>query len=134
LTRYVLCFCFCPLAAQIRIQYVLKFLEKAGKIFGKDRVTSNWVLGQWESDECVLAGETRLSELGMIPILRPISPHPLRKGEVEVERSSAERLLMLARATRKVLEDHGLRTGFGRDHVLTMYRIRYHAPTRYLIC
>jgi biotin synthase-related radical SAM superfamily protein len=45
----------------------------------------------------------------VIPILRPISPHPLRKGDVEVERPSAERLLRLARATKKVLEDHGLR-------------------------
>jgi biotin synthase-related radical SAM superfamily protein len=92
----------------LSLEYVLKSLEKAVKIFGKNRVSSNFILGLGESDECVLAGVTRLAEMGVIPILRPISPHPLRKGEVNVERPSAERLLGLARATRKVLVDHGL--------------------------
>lgn len=48
-------------------------------------------------------------EKAVIPNLRPISPHPLRAGEAKVERPSAERLLKLARATKKVLEDRGLR-------------------------
>jgi biotin synthase-related radical SAM superfamily protein len=92
----------------LSLEYVLKSLEKAVKIFGKNRVSSNFILGLGESDECVLAGVTMLAEMGVIPILRPISPHPLRKGEVKVERPSAERLLRLARATRKVLVDHDL--------------------------
>ncbi len=93
----------------LSLEYVLKSLEKAVKIFGRNRVSSNFILGLGESDECVLTGVARLAEMGVIPILRPISPHPLRKGEVKVERPSAERLLGLARATRKVLEDNGLR-------------------------
>jgi biotin synthase-related radical SAM superfamily protein len=93
----------------LSLEYILKSLEKAVKIFGKNRVTSNFILGMGESDECVLEGVARLAEMGVIPILRPISPHPLRKGDAEVERPSAERLLRLARATKKVLEDHGLR-------------------------
>lgn len=93
----------------LSLEYILKSLEKAVKIFGKNRVTSNFILGLGESDECVLAGVTRLAEMGVIPILRPISTHPLRKGDIEVERPSAERLLRLARATRRVLDDHGLR-------------------------
>jgi len=93
----------------LSLEYVLRSLEKAVKIFGKNRVSSNFILGLGESNECVLAGVNRLAEMGVIPILRPISPHPLRKGEVKVERPSAERLLGLARATRKVLEDHDLR-------------------------
>jgi len=93
----------------LSLEYVLKSLEKAVLIFGKNRVSSNFILGLGESDECVLTGVARLAEMGVIPILRPISPHPLRKGEVKVERPSAERLLRLARATRKVLEDHDLR-------------------------
>ena len=97
---------YCP---GLSLQYILKSLQNAVKIFGKNRVSSNFILGLGESDECVLAGVTRLAEMGVIPILRPISPHPLRKGEVVVERPSAERLLGLAEATRKVLEDHGLR-------------------------
>jgi biotin synthase-related radical SAM superfamily protein len=93
----------------LSLEYILKSLETAVKIFGKNRVASNFILGLGESDECVLAGITRLAEMGVIPILRPISSHPLRKGDVKVERPSAERLLRLAKATRKVLEDHGLR-------------------------
>jgi biotin synthase-related radical SAM superfamily protein len=97
---------YCP---GLSLNYILKSLEKAVKIFGKNKVSSNFILGLGESDECVLSGVTRLAEMGVIPILRPISPHPLRKGEVNVERPSAERLLRLAKATRKVLEDHDLR-------------------------
>jgi biotin synthase-related radical SAM superfamily protein len=47
--------------------------------------------------------------MGVIPILRPISPHPLRKGDIDVERPSPERLLSLARATKKILAEHDLR-------------------------
>jgi biotin synthase-related radical SAM superfamily protein len=93
----------------LSLEYVLKSLEKAVKIFGKNKVSSNFILGLGESDECVLEGVKKLAEMGVIPILRPISPHPLRKGEVKAERPSAERLLRLARATRRVLEDNGLR-------------------------
>jgi biotin synthase-related radical SAM superfamily protein len=93
----------------LSLNYILNSLEKAVKIFGKNRVTSNFILGLGESDECVVAGVTRLAEMGVIPNLRPISPHPLRKGEAEVKRPSAERLLKLARITRKVLEENGLR-------------------------
>ena len=106
---------YCP---GLSLQYVLESLEKAVKVIGKNRVTSNFILGLGESDECVLAGVTRLAEMGVIPILRPISPHPLRKGEVKVERPSAERLLRLAEATRKVLEDHGLRADYSETMCL----------------
>jgi biotin synthase-related radical SAM superfamily protein len=93
----------------LSLDYVLKSLEKAVPIFGKNKVSSNFILGLGESDECVIEGVTRLAEMGVIPNLRPISPHPLRKGEVKVERPSAERLLRLARATKTILEEHGLR-------------------------
>jgi len=48
--------------------------------------------------------------MGVIPILRPISPHPLRAGEIFMERPTAERLLKLTRYTKKALEENGLRT------------------------
>jgi biotin synthase-related radical SAM superfamily protein len=95
---------YCP---GLSLPFVLKSLEKAVKIFGKNRVSSNFILGLGESDECVLSGVARLAEMGVIPNLRPISPHPLRSGEVKVQRPSAERLLKLARATRSA-DEHGL--------------------------
>jgi biotin synthase-related radical SAM superfamily protein len=100
---------FSRICPGLSLEYILRSLEKAVLIFGKNRVSSNFILGLGENDECVLAGVARLAEMGVIPVLRPISPHPLRKGEVKVERPSAERLLRLARATRRVLEDNGLR-------------------------
>ena len=96
---------FCP---GLSLNYILKALEKAVKIFGKNRVTSNFILGLGESDDCVMSGVDLLTKMGVIPNLRPISPHPLRAGEVEVERPSAERLLELARYTRKALEENEL--------------------------
>ena len=37
-----------------------------------------------------------------------MNPHPLRAGEIEVEKVSADRLLKLAAETRRILEKHGL--------------------------
>lgn len=97
---------FCP---GLSLPNILKSLENAVKIFGKNRVTSNFILGLGESDECVMSGVDRLARMGVIPNLRPISPHPLRAGEAKVERPSAERLLRLGRYTRKALEENDLR-------------------------
>ena len=81
----------------------------AVKIFGKNRVTSNFILGLGESDDCVMSGVDRLTQMGVIPNLRPISPHPLRSAEAGMKRPTSERLLKLARYTRKALEENGLR-------------------------
>ncbi len=100
---------FARICPGLSLEYLLKSLKKAVEIFGKNRVSSNIILGLGESDDCVEAGVTKLAKMGVIPNLRPISPHPLRKGEAEVKRPSADRLLKLARITRKVLKDYDLR-------------------------
>jgi biotin synthase-related radical SAM superfamily protein len=64
---------------------VLKSLEEAVPIFGENRVSSNLIIGLGESDNCAKFCASRLADMGVIPILRPISPHPLRSGEVEVK-------------------------------------------------
>ena len=87
---------------------VLESLEGAVPIFGKNHVASNFILGLGESDACVKEGVEALAAIGVIPVLRPISPHPLRKGEITVERPSAGRLLRLARMHRQALDRHGL--------------------------
>jgi len=104
---------YCP---GLSLDYVIKSLEEAVEIFGKNRVSSNFILGLGESDECVLSGVSRLADIGVIPILRPISPHPLRTGEIEVQRPSADRLLKLGKMLRLILDERGLRT----DHAKTM--------------
>ncbi len=107
---------YCP---GLSLDHVLKSLEKAVLVFGKKQISSNFIQGLGESDKCVLAGVTKLAEMGVIPNLRPISPHPLRSVEVKVERPSAERLLRLAKVTKKVLEDHGLRADLAETMCLT---------------
>jgi len=96
----------CPNLSQ---EHILRSLKKAVAIFGKNRVSSNFILGLGESDECVLQGVAALAEMDVIPILRPISPYPLRKGEIDVVRPSAQRLLYLSKACKKILERHDLR-------------------------
>jgi biotin synthase-related radical SAM superfamily protein len=96
---------YCP---GLSLSNVLKSMEKAVTIFGKNHVTSNFIVGLGESDLCVKLGVDRLAKMGVIPILRPISPHPLRAGEVTAHRHSAHRLLELARYTRQALEENGL--------------------------
>jgi len=110
---------FARVCPGLSLNHILKSLEKAVQIFGKNRVSSNLILGLGESDECVLAGVTKLAEMGVIPNLRPISPHPLRKDEVVVERPSADRLLWLSRATKKVLEENGLRADLAETMCLS---------------
>jgi len=97
---------YCP---RLSLSFVLEALEKAVKIFGRNRVSSNFIIGLGESDECVISGVNRLTRMGVMPILRPISPHPLRSGEVQVQRPSAERLLKLSQHVRKALDEQGLR-------------------------
>jgi len=92
----------------LSLPFILGALEGAVPIFGKNHVASNFILGLGETDGCVEEGVETLTALGVIPVLRPISPHPLRKGEIAVERPSADRLLRLARLHRDALERHGL--------------------------
>lgn len=87
---------------------ILTALQDAVDIFGRNHVSSNFILGLGETDECVRSGIEILAGMGVIPNLRPISPHPLRQGEIAVCRPSAERLIRLARTNRAALERHGL--------------------------
>jgi biotin synthase-related radical SAM superfamily protein len=92
----------------LSLPFILESLEKAVPLFGKNHVASNFILGLGETDACVEDGVETLAAMGVIPVLRPISPHPLRKGEITVERPSAGRLLRLARMHRQALDRHGL--------------------------
>jgi len=91
------------------LDLILKALEEAVGIFGKNRVYSNFIIGLGESDETVEAGVEELVSMGVIPILRAINPHPLREGEITAVRPGARRLLKLARMTRCILDRYGLR-------------------------
>jgi biotin synthase-related radical SAM superfamily protein len=92
----------------LSLELILDTLEQAVGVFGKNAVFSNFIIGLGESDTCVRDGVIHLAELGVIPILRPISASPLRNGEIVISRPSADRLLNLARMEKDIFADYGL--------------------------
>ena len=60
---------FCP---DLSLPAVLEALDNAVNIFGRNRVSSNFIIGLGENDETVRKGIERLTSRGIIPILRPI--------------------------------------------------------------
>jgi biotin synthase-related radical SAM superfamily protein len=91
------------------LDFILESLRDAVTVFGENRVSTNFIIGLGETDECVRDGVEYLAQIGVIPILRPITLPPLRKGELEATRPSAERLLKLARMTCDIVKKYGLR-------------------------
>jgi biotin synthase-related radical SAM superfamily protein len=75
-------------------------------------------MGLGESDETVRKGIERLTGRCIIPILRPISPHPLRNNAGDVNRPDAERLLRLGNILKDMLDHHSLCTKKSRTMCL----------------
>jgi biotin synthase-related radical SAM superfamily protein len=95
----------CP---DISRQEIMDALREAVNVFGKNRVFSNIIVGLGESDETARQSIDELTEMGVLPVLRAVYPHPLRAGELAMKRPSAERLLSLARYLKGALDRNGL--------------------------
>jgi biotin synthase-related radical SAM superfamily protein len=100
------------------LEFILECLKDAVDIFGKNQVYSNFIIGLGENDETVEAGLDELVSMGVIPIIRAGGMHPLRVGEINVERPSAQRLLKLNQILRRILDEHGLRADVSRTMCL----------------
>ncbi|MGB3907974.1 MAG: radical SAM protein [Methanomethylovorans sp.] len=87
---------------------VLASLHEGVEIFGHNKVCSNFIIGLGETDRSAMKGIEELVAMGVVPILRAASPHPLRIGEVFIERPSADRLIRLTRFLREKLDEYGL--------------------------
>ncbi|MDD5048972.1 MAG: radical SAM protein [Methanoregulaceae archaeon] len=105
----------CP---EMDLRDIINSLGDAVRIFGRNYVTSNIILGLGESDDDVRRGIYVLAGMGVIPVLRPVSPHPLRRNEIAVKRPGAERLIRLGRIERMALLRNGLRTDLARTMCL----------------
>ena len=92
----------------LSLNYILDRLRDAVNIFGKNRVFSNFIIGLGESDSSVQEGIETLAKMGVIPILRPVNPHPLRVRDCFTDRPSPERILKLAKIEAEILKKHGL--------------------------
>ncbi|MDI6895829.1 radical SAM protein [Methanocella conradii] len=95
----------CPDLSQ---DYIVKSLGHAVSVFGRNHVFTNVLIGLGETDDTVIKGIEMLASMGVIPILRKVSPHPLRKDDVYIENVSAGRLLKLASEERRILAKYGL--------------------------
>jgi biotin synthase-related radical SAM superfamily protein len=99
---------FKKVCGDLSLDYILDKLKEAVEIFGKNRVFSNFIIGLGESDAAVQEGIEILAKMGVIPILRPVNPHPLRAGDCFTERPSPERLLKLAKIEAEILKKYEL--------------------------
>ncbi|RZN38793.1 MAG: radical SAM protein [Methanophagales archaeon ANME-1-THS] len=93
----------------LSLDFILNALRDAVRVFGKNRVFTNIIIGLGETDEGLREGVEYLAKIGVIPVLRPITIPPLRKDELVATRPSAERLLKLTKMTREILDRYGLR-------------------------
>lgn len=80
-------------------------LEDSVRVFGRNRVFSNVILGLGETDaemeECI----RRMIAIGVIPVIRPLSPSPALPGLL---RPTAERILRMTEFAKEELETAGL--------------------------
>ena len=101
------------------LDFILESLREAVRVFGRNHVSSNIIIGLGETDECVRQGVEYLTRMGVIPVLRPISISPLRKYELKSAiRPSPERLLRLTRMTREILKKYDLRVDLSQTMCL----------------
>jgi len=92
----------------LSLDFIISALKDAVRVFGKNKVFSNIIIGLGESDKTVIDGMEGLAKIGVITILRAAVEHPLR-GHVGIKRPDAERLLRLAEKEREILDRYGLR-------------------------
>jgi len=91
-------------------------LEEAVRIFGRNKVQSNYIIGLGETDEDVIDGLKKLSQRGIVVNLRGIRLGELNRGRLEKalgsvpEKVSAERLIKLAQVQKNILEMNHLTT------------------------
>jgi biotin synthase-related radical SAM superfamily protein len=90
------------------LDFILTSLRDAVTVFGKNRVSSNIIIGLGETDACVRKGVEYLAKMGVIAVLRPITISPYRQGEISATRPSAERLLRLTKMTHEILNKYDL--------------------------
>jgi biotin synthase-related radical SAM superfamily protein len=100
---------FSQVCPRLSFDGIMAGLEEGVQVFGRGRVFSNVIIGLGESDEVLFQGIDHLTDMGVIPVLRAVYPHPLRSGEVQMDRPDAERLLRLARHLKMAMERNGLR-------------------------
>ena len=96
---------YCPEKAQIGQKNYLDFLEKAVKIFGKDRIRSMLIVGL-EPIEETLNGDEKLAKNGCIPVLSPLFPY----GEANIP-PDAKLFISVKEKSEEICKKYGMKIG-----------------------
>jgi len=84
---------------------IWQVLDRSVRVFGKNRVFSNVIVGLGETDAELETCIKTLTSLGVIPVLRPLNPVA---GLAGMQRPSAERLKKIFEIHTRALADSGL--------------------------
>jgi len=95
--------------------HILHAVNHACEAFGRNRVCSNILFGLGETDETVLDGVRVLANMGAVATLRALRRNEYNMPELErvlgpLLPVSPDRMLMLAREERSILQEYGLTT------------------------
>jgi len=94
----------CP---EMEREQIMDALIESVRLFGKNRVFTNIILGAGESDSEMKACISELTSLGIIPVIRPLTP----KAEMsDFKRPSKERILRISEYLSEELQKNGLDT------------------------
>lgn len=88
------------------ISKILHSIEMAVDIYGKEKVSSNIIIGLGESDNDILRGVQRLSKTGALTTLYPFDP--ISRFDNKFKRPSAERIYNLAVEHNNILQKYNL--------------------------
>lgn len=88
------------------VNEILHSIEQAVTVYGKEKVSSNIIIGLGESDDDILGGVNRLAEIGALSTLYPYDSIGL--PNYNFERPSAKRIYNLAVEHKKILEKYSL--------------------------
>ncbi|MDD3111096.1 MAG: radical SAM protein [Methanofollis liminatans] len=99
---------FAEMCPGLEWNLVWDVLARSVRLFGKNHVQSNIIVGLGESDEEMAGAIRRLCSIGVIPILRLLTP---AAGLAHFRRPSAERLLGLNEVAAREMAAAGLDAG-----------------------
>lgn len=85
---------------------ILYSIEQAVFVFGKEKVSSNIIIGLGESDDDIINGVYRLAEIGALPTLYPYDS--IDMINYNFQRPSAKRIYNLAIEHKKILDKYNL--------------------------
>ncbi|MFP4170813.1 MAG: radical SAM protein [Methanomassiliicoccales archaeon] len=106
---------FQKVCGKMDMDWILRAIDHACKVFGRGKVCSNIIYGMGETDRNVLQGVGDLASMGCVATLRALRLDAFNRERLEevlgpLEPVTPERMVDLAARQRKILEGRGLST------------------------